>query len=302
MAILRQLREQGYRFVGLAEFLQWRRRGGVALLTFDDAYLSLAELGLPLLASLGIPALLFTVTGSALGRGDPFPHFMHELRDKWASLPPETQASIDQHPAVKAVASRAGHASLGRLLPLEGAHDAFATTLAPAALADLAAFLAATPGLRRRTMALDDVERALRTGLIELGAHSVTHRAFVDLDNTEIDREIVDSTAVIAELCSKPSSSIAFAYPYGFVTAHAASSVARSCAAGFTCRERPLSPLDRRSLLPRVNLDNRTLEIAQPRWPVLESVREEAQLYARTDFGRRITRPVRALLRAVGPG
>jgi serine/threonine-protein kinase len=74
-----------------------------------------------------------------LGRGDPFPHFMHELRDKWASLPPETQASIDQHPAVKAVASRAGHASLGRLLPLEGAHDAFATTLAPAALADLAA-------------------------------------------------------------------------------------------------------------------------------------------------------------------
>ena len=106
-AILGALRDQGYRFVGLAEFLQSRRRGGVALLTFDDAYRSLADLGQPLLARLGVPAVLFAVAGGLLGRGDPFPHFMHELQDRWSTLSPAVRAEIDGHPAVKTVVSRA---------------------------------------------------------------------------------------------------------------------------------------------------------------------------------------------------
>ena len=146
-AILGTLREQGYRFVGLAEFLQSRRRGGIALLTFDDAYRSLADLAQPLLARLGIPAVVFAVTGGLLGRGDPFPHFMHELQDKWSTLPPAVRAAIDAHPAVKTVVSRAAFAaspaltSVAELLPLETAHGAFANTLNQAGLADLAAFL-----------------------------------------------------------------------------------------------------------------------------------------------------------------
>ena len=308
-AILGTLRDRGYRFVGLAEFLQSRRRGGIALLTFDDAYRSLADLAQPLLARLGIPAVVFAVTGGLLGRGDPFPHFMHELQDKWSTLPPAVRAAIEGHVAVKTVVSRAALASpastspaltsVAELLALETAHGAFANALDPAGLADLAAFLTASGGLRRRTMTLDDMRHLLRAGTFELGAHSLTHRAFVNLDNETIEREIVESTAVVADLVGKPSASIGFAYPYGFVTAHAASVVARHCAAGFTCHERPLSPLDRSPMLPRVNLDSRTLAIAQPRWPILESLREETLLYARTDLGRRVTRPVRALLRAV---
>lgn len=298
-AILGALRDQGYRFVGLAEFLQSRRRGGTALLTFDDAYRSLADLGQPLLARLAIPAVVFAVAGGLLGRGDPFPHFMHELQEQWATLPPAVQAAIDGHPAVKIVVSRAALASVGELLPRESAHEAFVNALDPAGLADLAAFLATSAGLRRRTMTLDDMRHLLNTGTFELGAHSLTHRAFVNLDNETTEREIVQSTAVVADLVGKSPASIGFAYPYGFVTAHAASVVARHCAAGFTCHERPLSPVDRSPMLPRVNLDNRTLAIARPRWPILESLREETLLYARTDLGRRVTRPVRALLRGV---
>ena len=303
-AILGALRDQGYRFVGLAEFLQSRRRGGIALLTFDDAYRSLADLGQPLLARLEIPAVLFAVAGGLLGRGDPFPHFMHELQDKWSTLPPAVRAAIDGHPAVKTVVARAALTSpaltsVAELLPRETAHEAFVNALDPAGLADLAAFLATAAGLRRRTMPLDDMRHLLRAGPFELGAHSLTHRAFVHLDNETTEREIVESTAVVADLVGKPPASIGFAYPYGFVTAHAASVVARHCAAGFTCHERPLSPVDRSPMLPRVNLDSRTLAIARPRWPILESLREETLLYARTDLGRRVTRPVRALLRAV---
>ena len=298
-AILGALRDQGYRFVGLAEFLQSRRRGGVALLTFDDAYRSLADLGQPLLARLGVPAVLFAVAGGLLGRGDPFPHFMHELQDKWPTLPPAVRAAIDGHPAVKAVVARAALASIGELLPRETAHEAFTNALDPAGLAGLAAFLTTGAGLGRRTMTLDDMRHLLRAGTFEIGAHSLTHRAFVHLDNETTEREIVESTAVVADLVGKSPASIGFAYPYGFVTAHAASVVARHCAAGFTCRERPLSPVDRSPMLPRVNLDSRTLAIARPRWPILESLREETLLYARTDLGRRVTRPVRALLRAV---
>ena len=303
-AILGALRDQGYRFVGLAEFLQSRRRGGVALLTFDDAYRSLADLGQPLLARLGVPAVLFAVAGGLLGRGDPFPHFMHELQDRWSTLSPAVRAEIDGHPAVKTVVSRAALASpaltsVAELLPRETAHDAFANALDPAGLADLAAFLTASAGLPRRTMTLDDMRHLLRAGPFELGAHSLTHRAFVRLDNETIEREIIELTAVVTDLVGKPAASIGFAYPFGFVTAHAASVVARHCAAGFTCHERPLSPLDRSPMLPRVNLDSRTLAIARPRWPILELLREETLLYARTDLGRRVTRPVRALLRAV---
>jgi peptidoglycan/xylan/chitin deacetylase (PgdA/CDA1 family) len=298
-SILGALRDQGYRFVGLAEFLQARRRSGIALLTFDDAYRSLADLAQPLLVRLGIPAVVFAVTGGLLGRGDPFPHFMHELQDKWSTLPPAARAAIDGHPAVKTVVARAALTSIAELLPLETAHDAFANAVDPAGLADLAAFLTTSAGLRRRTMMLDDMRHLLRAGPFELGAHSLTHRAFVSLDNETIEREIVESTAFVADLVGKPPASIGFAYPYGFVTAHAALVVGRHCAAGFTCHERPLSPLDRSPMLPRVNLDSRTLAIARPRWPILESLREETLLYARTDFGRRVTRPVRALLRAV---
>lgn len=303
-AILGALRDQGYRFVGLAEFLQSRRRGGVALLTFDDAYRSLADLGQPMLARLGIPAVVFAVASGLLGRGDPFPHFLHELQDEWSALSSAARAAIDGHPAVKAVVSRAALTSpaltsVAELLPRETAHDAFANVLDPAGLADLAAFLATSAGLRRRTMALDDMRNLLRAGPFELGAHSLTHRAFVRLDNEATEREIVESTEVVSDLVGKPPASIGFAYPYGFVTAHAASVVARHCAAGFTCHERPLSPVDRNPMLPRINLDSRTLAIARPRWPILESLREETLLYARTDLGRRVTRPVRALLRAV---
>ena len=298
-AILGALRDQGYRFVGLAEFLQSRRRGGIALLTFDDAYRSLADLGQPLLARLGIPAVLFAVAGGLLGRGDPFPHFMHELQDRWPTMPPAVRSAIDGHPAAKAVAARAALTSIGELLPRETAHEAFANALDSAGLADLAAFLTTGAGLGRRTMTLDDMRHLLRAGPFELGAHSLTHRALVNLDNETTEREIVESTAVVADLVGKSPASIGFAYPYGFVTAHAASVVARHCAAGFTCHERPLSPVDRSPMLPRVNLDSRTLAIARPRWPILESLREETLLYARTDLGRRVTRPVRALLRAV---
>jgi peptidoglycan/xylan/chitin deacetylase (PgdA/CDA1 family) len=250
-----------------------RRRGGIALLTFDDAYRSLADLGQPLLARLGIPAVLFAVAGGLLGRGDPFPHFMHELQDKWPTLPPVVQAEIDGHPAIKTVVARAALTSpaltsVAELLPRETAPET-GQRARSAGLADLAPSSASRrpPG---RTMTSFT---ALLAQDIELGAHSLTHRAFVHLDNETTEREIVESTAVVADLVGKSPASIGFAYPYGFVTAHAASVVARHCAAGFTCHERPLSPVDRSPMLPRVNLDSRTR--LRSRGPILGSLREE---------------------------
>lgn len=301
-AILRTFQAQGYRFVRLADFLQHRRQGGVALLTFDDAYRALDELGLPLLQRLGVPALVFAVTGSLLGGGDPFPHFIDELRDKWPMLSAETRWSIGDHSSTRAILAHSGHASLGELLPLESVHGAFAAALGPTALADFSTFLTGKPGLARRTMTVDDVRRLQASDLIEIGAHSVTHRAFIEMADADVEREIAQSTEAIAELSGRPAGSIAFAYPYGFVTAHAAATVSRRCAAGFTCYERPLSALDRAAMLPRINLDRRTLKIARSRWPTLSSLYEETRLYARTPAGQRIVRPIRALFRAVRAG
>lgn len=298
--VLQEHQERGYRFVGFDEFMAWRGRGGVALLTFDDAYCSVATIAQPILRRLGIPALVFAVSGGVLGRGDPFPHFLHELQESW----PRGKA-ISDHPLIGKLLASSGFASLHELFAKTpaAAHDIFAKALRPDELQELSAAVIAIPGMKRRTMDADQVARSIRAGQLEYGAHSVTHRAFVDLGPGEIEREVIDSAETLAELTGKPPGALAFAYPYGFVTAFAAAVVARTYRAGFTCHARPVSAIDRSATLPRYNLDRRLsakLRTDRSAARALASARERALLYARTDLGRRVTAPLKRSLKALG--
>ena len=220
---------------------------------------------------LGIPAVLFAVAGGLLGRGDPFPHFMHELQDKWPTLPTGCPGSDRRSPCGQNGHS-APHLDVARLdvARLDVSCRVAATRGGPRAFVNLLVrpgwrtsrpFSPQPLGFGDGRSALDDMRHLLRAGTFELGAHSLTHRAFVHLDNETTEREIVKSTAVVADLVGKSPASIGFAYPYGFVTAHAASVVARHCAAVFTCHERPLSPVDRSPMLLFVDLLRRALAI-----------------------------------------
>jgi peptidoglycan/xylan/chitin deacetylase (PgdA/CDA1 family) len=132
-----------------------------------------------------------------------------------------------------------------------------------------------------------DVLELMSSGVVDLGAHSLTHRSFTRLSDGEIEAEIGGSVATLSELCGSPSSSLPFAYPYGAVTAHAASYVSRTCRAGFTCHARPVTPLDLAATLPRINLDSeaiRNAENGSTATHILALVRENVHLRLRSSL------------------
>jgi peptidoglycan/xylan/chitin deacetylase (PgdA/CDA1 family) len=103
----------------------------------------------------------------------------------------------------------------------------------------------------------------MERGGVTLGAHSHTHRSFPMLSHDEVTAEIVESTKEIAAFVGTPPRNIPFAYPFGAVTTHAQHVVGKHCSAGFTCHSRPLSALDPRTALPRINMDGRALAVAR---------------------------------------
>ena len=76
-----------------------------------------------------------------------------------------------------------------------------------------------------RPMNCDQIRTLLCDGLIELGAHTVTHPALTSLGTLERRREIVDSGNRCRELGGK--SVTGFAYPYGDMSSEIQDEVAR---------------------------------------------------------------------------
>lgn len=301
--VLTEVARVGYRFVGFDEFMTRRHRGSVALLTFDDGYRGVATVAQPILERMGVPALVFLVTGVLDGPRDGFPHWLHELRDNWATIAgDERGATFDSHPAVGRVLARTRFCSLGELFSIapESAHDAFERVLSLEELCELGRLVARTPGLGRRTMTRQEVEDVTRSGLIDVGAHSSTHRAFGRLTEAEVDFEIKESLRVVSEMRGRPPSETAFAYPYGSFTAQAVAAVGSRCKAGFTCSSRPVSRLDHRAMIPRFNLERGMPARARgitAMASATELLRERLTLYERTELGRTVSRHVKHLAR-----
>jgi peptidoglycan/xylan/chitin deacetylase (PgdA/CDA1 family) len=257
VATMNHLQQSNYEFVGFDEFMERRHEGGVALLTFDDAYCSVSRVALPVLKARGIPATVFVITGSLRREADPFPIWLQLLRDRRGVLEKPAAASLLPHRLVRRVLAKSGFGTLFELLaqPLEIPTSSFRDALTQAELEEVAEAVAALPGVGRVTMTEADVLELVSSGIVDLGAHSLTHRSFARLSDWEIEAEIGGSVATLSELCGSPSSSLPFAYPYGAVTAHAARCVSRTCRAGLTCHARPLTAFDSAATLPRINLD-----------------------------------------------
>ncbi len=302
--VVQTLRSIGYTFVTFGEFMDRRRSGGVALLTFDDAYRSVARYALPVLASNDVPALLFVISGGMCSRGDPFPIWLLHLRDRRSSLERGIYAPLLAHPLVQRVLASSGLSLLVELLsrPLGVVVETFRLALTQAELAELSIVVASLPEIGRLTMGRQEIYELLDAGLFELGAHSVSHRSFTHLTNQEIDTEITASTAAIAEISGMPSSAIPFAYPYGAVTAYAVRVVSRNCRAGLTCHSRPLTLIDSAFTIPRINLDANTLRnarVGNPATRVFSLMLEKAKLYTRAGVAWTVPDALRNALRTL---
>jgi peptidoglycan/xylan/chitin deacetylase (PgdA/CDA1 family) len=104
-------------------------------------------------------------------------------------------------------------------------------------------------------MTVDEVKALGKTGLIEIGAHSITHAALSEHDEAAQREEIEGSRRACAEIIGRTPTS--FAYPFGDYTA---ATVELVRAAGFEAAcTTDMAPVTARSdvmALPRLQVEN----------------------------------------------
>ena len=177
---MRWLRDH-YTLVSLEEIADRARRGAslrrTAAVSFDDGYWGVLEHAWPLLQSMGIPATVFVIADRAeFWWDDPDVLREHspERERRWLSVYRGDRAAI-----LGSVRNRAASPQ---------------------------------PSPRSRNATWEALTVAARAGLT-LGAHTVTHRSMTTLDDAELERELVESRAIIARHCGITPA--LFAYPYG---------------------------------------------------------------------------------------
>jgi peptidoglycan/xylan/chitin deacetylase (PgdA/CDA1 family) len=208
-----------------------RTPGHTAAVTFDDGYVDVFLRARPVLEATGCPATVFLATG-ALGSSAGFWwDTLARIILETPSLPDTLEVSLPGARHRIAVAGADG----GRAAALAAVHS----LLRPAApdvrhrlLADLAASASTDADARARDLAMtpDQAAELASTGLIEIGAHTVSHPPMTSLHLAEQIREAADSRRRCEEIVGRRVS--AFAYPYGDFNRSAASAVRQ---AGFMC-------------------------------------------------------------------
>jgi peptidoglycan/xylan/chitin deacetylase (PgdA/CDA1 family) len=176
-----------------------------ACVTFDDGYADNAEVALPILARLGVPATFFLATGYLNGGrmfNDTVIEAIRRTSTRTIALDDATLGPIDvstvpaKRRSIKKVLSAWKH-----LPPRE--RDTRADELAARVGAELP----------RDLMMRDDQVRRLRTAGMEIGAHSVTHSVLTSVSRTDAQTEITASRDYLQSLLGEPV--YLFAYPNG---------------------------------------------------------------------------------------
>ena len=182
------------------------------VVTFDDGLRCQAELAVPVLDGLGIPAIFF-VPGKPLAEGRALSvHKTHALRERLddAELMERLDVSADAiDPAVAEAhyrydtpeAARVKYLLNMALKPAE--RDAAVDALFAAEIPDEAEFC------RELYMGREDVA-ALRGSI---GAHSYGHEPLTMLSPGELDRDLARLTALLEDVASEPIRT--FSYPHG---------------------------------------------------------------------------------------
>ena len=199
----------------------------VAAVTFDDGYGDVFRNARPILEAAGCPATVFITTG-ALGSGAGFWwDILARILLETPALPDRLDFSLEGKPRHV----RIGANGADRTAALSEVH-ALLRPVAPdardAALAELAACAGTDAGPRDRDLAMspDQMVAMASGGLIEIGAHTVSHPPMTSLSRAEQEREAAQSRRRCEELLGRPVTG--FAYPYGDCDATSAAAVAQT--------------------------------------------------------------------------
>lgn len=224
--IVAAVRGSGREIVTVAEGL--RRLGEpdsrpFALMTFDDAYIDNATNALPLLERMGAPMTLFVPTGM----------ITREIYAWWLGLRELIKTNgVVAIPAMQRrfecadLASKA--AAMRQITAWIDVDQAKAETLRPLFLAagiDIPALV------DRYAMSAEQLRAFARHPLVEIGAHTQSHRFLAGLDDGEVEAELRGNKAYLETLLQRPIRYLA--YPYGGQDACGAREAALAAAAGF---------------------------------------------------------------------
>jgi peptidoglycan/xylan/chitin deacetylase (PgdA/CDA1 family) len=195
-------------------------------LTFDDGYVDNLESGLPRLVAADVPATVFLATGF-LDRPDPFwwdelaaltlcdqapKSFTIEIGQQVLGFKVDP-ASVDDEGAGPSERRPVGTRAVLEALyePLRQLDDDERRTT----MTKLRANLSTHDDLIDvgRAMRSDEVRKLTASGLVMIGAHTVTHPSLPRLDPAACRREVAASKAACEAFAAAPVT--AFAYPFG---------------------------------------------------------------------------------------
>ncbi len=180
--------------------------------TFDDGYSDVLEHAYPILQAAAVPATVFVPAAAVSTEREFWWDELEYLLFAPHKLPGHLDLLVQREPLHWDVEDRcAVFWGIHRLLkPLS---DQARNSV----LDELAAWSGVKPPCRddHRPLQTSELSSLTRTGLIEIGAHTVSHAALSSLCDEEQSREIVGGRAYLSSLLDAPVRS--FAFPYGEV-------------------------------------------------------------------------------------
>ncbi|MBL8250536.1 MAG: polysaccharide deacetylase family protein [Candidatus Competibacter sp.] len=212
-AVIETLRAEGYELVSLdaalERFAAPKSGGRFACLTFDDGYRDNYDLLYPLLRRLAAPATIYVTTGFTDGWAPAWWHGVEAILSQHPTLDVElsrrTHSFAASDPAARNSSFQQASALLRNAKPFSRARAL--TQIEREYNIDFSAIS------QEKMLTWEMIREMDASGLVEFGAHTVTHPVLRGLAADEAQREMTWSRQRLETMLGRPVRH--FAYPYG---------------------------------------------------------------------------------------